>query len=66
MSLPKQGETVRVVLRSGETVEGVVEWLDGNGAWIKNKEKSRWVPIETFLMPPPAETSAKKDSGAEE
>ncbi len=66
MSLPKRGETVRVVLRSGETVEGVVEWLDGNGAWIKSMEKSRWVPVETFLMPPPAEASAKKDSASEE
>jgi sRNA-binding regulator protein Hfq len=65
MSLPKQGETVKVVLRSGETVEGVVEWLDGNGVWIKNVEKSRWVPVETFLMPPP-EPSAKKESGSEE
>lgn len=65
MSLPRQGDVVRVVLRSGETVEGQVEWLDGNGAWIKSSEKSRWVPVETFLTPPP-EPSAKKDSGSEE
>jgi sRNA-binding regulator protein Hfq len=65
MSLPKQGESVRIVLRNGETVEGVVEWLDGNGVWIKNLEKSRWVPVETFLMPQP-ELSGKKESGSEE
>lgn len=65
MSLPKQGEAVRVVLRSGETVEGVVEWLDGNGVWIKNTEKSRWVPVESFLLPA-SEPSAKKESGSEE
>ena len=65
MSLPKQGDVVKVVLRSGETVEGQVEWLDGNGAWIKSSEKARWVPVETFLMPPP-EPAAKKDAGSEE
>ena len=65
MSLPKQGEAVRLVLKSGETVEGVVEWLDGNGVWVKNVERSRWVPVEAFLMPPP-EPSARKDSGSEE
>ena len=65
MSLPKQGDPVKVVLRNGETVEGTVEWLDGNGAWIKNSDLSRWVPIETFLLPPPA-ASAKKESSSEE
>ncbi len=65
MSLPKQGDSVKVVLRSGETVEGTVEWLDGNGAWIKNPERSRWVPIEVFLMPP-AQPESKKDSASEE
>ncbi len=65
MSMPKAGDTVRVLLKSGETVEGSVEWVDGNGAWVKNPEKSRWVPIEAFLSPvQPAEV--KKDSGSEE
>ena len=65
MSVPKQGESVRVVLKSGETVEGTVEWLDGNGAWIKSPERSRWVPIEAFLMPAQAPES-KKNPGSEE
>jgi hypothetical protein len=65
MSLPKTGETVKVVLRSGETVEGMVEWVDGNGAWVKGPDRSRWIPVETFLMPPP-EPSVKKESGSEE
>ncbi len=65
MSVPKLGESVKVVLRSGETVEGTVEWLDGNGAWIKNPERSRWVPIEAFL-PPPQAPESKKDSAPEE
>jgi len=65
MSLPKPGQTIRVVLRSGESVEGIVEWLDGNGAWIKSSDKSRWVPVESFLMPPP-EPSAKKETVSEE
>ncbi len=54
-----------MVLRSGETVEGVVEWVDGNGAWVKSPDRSRWIPVETFLMPPP-EPSVKKESGSEE
>ncbi len=65
MSLPKQGDNVKVVLRSGETVEGTVEWVDANGAWIKNPERSRWVPIEVFTMPPPAPES-KKEPASEE
>ena len=65
MSLPKPGETVKVVLRSGETVEGVVEWVDGNGAWVKNLDRSRWIPVETFMLPPP-EPSVKKESSSEE
>ena len=65
MSLPKPGETVKVVLRSGETVEGAVEWVDGNGAWVKSSDRSRWIPVETFLIPTP-EPSAKKESGPEE
>jgi hypothetical protein len=65
MSLPKTGETVKVVLRSGETFEGLVEWVDGNGVWVKSPDRSRWIPVETFLMPPP-EPSVKKESGSEE
>lgn len=51
MSAPKPGEAVKVVLRNGEVVEGTIEWVDGNGAWVKNSQKSRWVPIEAFLQP---------------
>ncbi len=65
MSLPKPGQTVKVMLRSGEAVEGVVEWLDGNGAWVKTPDKSRWVPVEAFLIPPPG-PSVKKEMGSEE
>ncbi len=65
MSLPKPGETLKVVLRSGETVEGVVEWIDGNGAWVKNQDRSRWVPVETFTLPAP-EPSPKRESSSEE
>ena len=48
MSLPKPGDNVKVTLMSGETIEGVVEWIDGAGAWIKGTQKSRWVPLEAF------------------
>jgi hypothetical protein len=48
MPLPKAGENVKVTLMSGETIEGSVEWIDGNGAWIKGAQKSRWVPLEAF------------------
>jgi hypothetical protein len=33
---------------SGETIEGIIDWIDGNGAWIKGAQKSRWVPLEAF------------------
>jgi hypothetical protein len=65
MSLPKPGESAKVVLRSGETVEGTVAWIDANGAWIKSTERSRWVPIEAFLKPPIAPES-KKETASEE
>jgi len=65
MSPPKLGENVKVVLRSGETVEGTVAWIDANGAWIKGTERSRWVPIEAFLTPLAAPES-KKESTSEE
>jgi hypothetical protein len=48
MSLPKPGENVKVTLMSGETIEGVVDWIDGGGAWVKGAQKSRWVPLEAF------------------
>ncbi len=65
MSLPKQGDSIKVVLKNGESVEGTVEWLDGNGVWVKNSDRSRWVPIELFLMPP-QDREPRKDSGSEE
>ncbi len=65
MLLPKQGDGVKLVLKNGETVEGTVEWLDGNGVWVKNPEHSRWVPIEAFLAPP-QDPEPKKDPGSEE
>jgi hypothetical protein len=48
MTLPKPGDQVKVTLMSGETIEGVVEWIDGAGAWIKGTLKNRWVPLEAF------------------
>ena len=48
MSLPKPGDNVKVTLTSGETIEGVVEWIDGAGAWVKGTQKGRWVPLEAF------------------
>ncbi len=51
MSLPKPGNTVKVTLLNRETIEGVVEWIDGNGLWIKGVQRSRWVPLEALSMP---------------
>ena len=48
MSLPKPGDHVKVTLLSGETIEGVVDWIDGAGAMIKGTQKNRWVPLEAF------------------
>ncbi|HZY93374.1 MAG TPA: hypothetical protein VFE98_00745 [Candidatus Bathyarchaeia archaeon] len=48
MSLPKPGDTVKVSLLNGETIEGVVEWIDGNGAWVKGTKRSRWIPLEAL------------------
>ena len=55
MSLPKPGDSVKVTLMSGETIEGIVDWIDGNGAWIRSTQKSRWVPLEAFQPPPQGE-----------
>ena len=59
MPLPKAGENVKVTLMSGETIEGLVDWIDGDGAMIKGAQKSRWVPLEAF-QPPQVDDS--KDS----
>ena len=48
MPLPKAGDNVKVTLMSGETIEGLVDWIDGDGAMIKGAQKSRWVPLEAF------------------
>ena len=58
MSLPKPGDSVKVTLLSGETIEGIVDWIDGNGAWVKGVQKSRWVPLEAF-EPTPQEDDPK-------
>lgn len=73
-SAPKPGDNVSVTLQNKEVVQGIVEWVDGNGAWVKGTQKSRWIPIEYFLHPelqqPKAgsPTSKKKsdDEGSEE
>jgi len=49
-----------VTLMSGETIEGVVEWIDGGGAWVKGAQKSRWVPLEAF-QPPQQEDDSRED-----
>ena len=63
MPLPKAGDGVKISMLNGETIEGVVEWIDGNGAWVKSVQRSRWVPLEA-LQPPPAspEFAAKQES----
>ena len=61
----KLGDPVKVTLRNGETVEGVIEWVDGNGAWVKNPQKARWIPIEALTAPEPAE-EPRKDTATEE
>ena len=48
MPLPKPGDNVKLSLLNGETIEGTVEWIDGNGAWVKGTQRSRWVPLEAL------------------
>ena len=52
---PRAGDAVKVTLKNGETVEGVIEWVDGNGALVRGSQKMRWVPLEALLAPPSAE-----------
>ncbi len=40
---------VKVSLLNGETVEGTIEWIDGNGAWVRGVQRSRWIPLEALL-----------------
>lgn len=51
MSMLKPGDTVKVTLLNRETIEGIVEWVDGNGIWVKGAQRSRWVPLEALSMP---------------
>ena len=51
MPLPKLGDTVKVRLLNRETIEGTVEWVDGNGLWVKGTQRSRWVPLEALTVP---------------
>ena len=60
MPLPKAGDSVKVTLMSGETIEGLVDWIDGDGAMIKGGQKSRWVPLEAFQ--PQEQADDSKDS----
>ena len=51
MSLPKPGDNVKITLLNRETIEGIVEWIDGNGLWIRGAQRSRWVPLEALTVP---------------
>ena len=62
MPIPKAGDAVKVTLKNGETVEGVIEWVDGNGALVRSMQKTRWVPLEALLAPPVAEGAAGKST----
>ena len=66
MSLPKPGDLVRVTLLNRETIEGVVEWVDGNGLWVKGGQRSRWVPLEALTVPHEAhQLDLKQEQAAE-
>ena len=62
MPLPKAGDNVKISMLNGETIEGVVEWIDGNGAWVKSSQRSRWVPLEALQPPAPTEPLPKQES----
>ncbi len=65
--VPKPGEIVKVNLLNGEVIEGTVEWIDGNGAWVKGAQKARWVPLESLFSPPPSlEVKKEKQPAPEE
>jgi hypothetical protein len=64
MTLPKTGDSVKISMLNGETIEGVVEWIDGNGAWVKSAQRSRWVPLEA-LQPPPVSTDFAARQGSD-
>jgi hypothetical protein len=51
MPLPKPGDIVKITLLNRETIEGAVEWIDGNGLWVKGAQRSRWIPLEALTVP---------------
>ena len=59
MPSPRPGDAVTLTLKNGETVEGVIEWIDGNGAFVRGTQKARWVPLEALVAPPAAEGTGK-------
>lgn len=66
MPLPKPGDTVKITLLNRETIEGVVEWIDGNGLWVKGTQRSRWVPLEALTVPHIAhELEGRQEQAAE-
>ena len=66
MSLPRPGDNVKITLLNRETIEGVVEWVDGNGFWVKGAQRSRWVPLEALTVPHEAhEVGGKQEQAAE-
>ena len=66
MSTLKPGDTVKVTLLNRETIEGVVEWVDGNGFWVKGAQRSRWVPLEALTVPHDAHALEGKQEQAAE
>ena len=65
MSVPKPGDTIKVTLLNRETVEGVVEWVDGNGFWVKGAQRSRWVPLEALTVPHDTHALDSKEQSSE-
>ena len=55
-----------MTLLNRETIEGVVEWVDGNGFWVKGAQRSRWVPLEALTVPHTAhELEGKQEQAAD-